>query len=192
MVMLFKFVGLDTNMLLHPGMSIDKNEEKQLSQNCVKKLKDKFQKIFFDYLNKRGDYITSHNKLNLYCKIKKNFGFDKYLHLNNAKGRRSLSKIIISNHKLPIEVGRTDGTPKEKRFCKLCDDNKIGDESHVLFSNISLLNLRKKLISNLKEKNRDIEKLYFQSLFVYLVSCNDNDCNILLMKYVIDTLQIAK
>ena len=44
MVMLFKFVGLDTNMLLHPGMSIDTNVEKQFSQNCVKKLKDKFQK----------------------------------------------------------------------------------------------------------------------------------------------------
>ena len=71
------------------------------------------------------------------------------------KGRRSLTKIRISNHKLTIEEGRTDGTPKEKHLCKLCDDNKIGDESHVLFfcSNISLLNLRKKLISKLKEKN---------------------------------------
>ena len=60
------------------------------------------------------------------------------------------------------------------------------------YINISLLNLRKKLILNLKEKNRDIEKLNFQSLFVCLVSCNDNDCNILFMKYVIDMLQIAK
>ena len=104
------------------------------------------------------------------------------------KAEYLLTKIRISNHKLPIEVGRTDGTPNEKRFCK------IGDKPHVLFfcSNISLLNLRKKLISNLKETKRDIEKLYFQSLFVYLVSCNDNDCNILFMKYVIDTLQIAK
>ena len=39
MVMLFKFVGLDTNMLLHPGISIDKNVEKQFSQICVKKIK---------------------------------------------------------------------------------------------------------------------------------------------------------
>ena len=44
--------------------------------------------------------------------MKKKFGFEKYLHLNNAKGRRSLTKVRISNHKLPIEVGRTDGTPK--------------------------------------------------------------------------------
>ena len=84
--------------------------------------------------------------------------------------------------------------PKENRFCKLFDENKIYDESHVLFFcfNISLLNLINKLLSNLKEKNRDIEKLNFQSLFVYLVSCNDNDCIILFMKYVIGTLQIAK
>ena len=58
----------------------------------------------------------------------------------------------------------------------------IGDDSHVLFfcSNISILHLRKNLISNLKEKNRDIEKAQFS--FVYLVSCYDNDCNVLLMK----------
>ena len=36
MVMLFTFVGLDNNMLVHPGMSIDKNVEKQFSQICVR------------------------------------------------------------------------------------------------------------------------------------------------------------
>ena len=36
------------------------------------------------------------------------------------------------------------------------------------------------LLSNLKEINRDIYKLNFQSPFVYLVLCyNDNDCIIL-------------
>ena len=44
MVMLFQFIGLDSNMLQHPGISIDKNVEKQFSQICEKKLKDKFPK----------------------------------------------------------------------------------------------------------------------------------------------------
>ena len=50
--MLFKFVGLDTNMLLHPGMSIDKNVEKTFSQICAKTIKDKFQQLFIDYIKK--------------------------------------------------------------------------------------------------------------------------------------------
>ena len=56
MVMLFQFVGLDTNMELHPGNYIDKNVEKQFTQIYVKKFKDKFQ-LFFNLLNKRGDHI---------------------------------------------------------------------------------------------------------------------------------------
>ena len=44
MVMLFKLDGLDTTMLLHPGMSIDnKSWNTIFSKLCGKNLKDKFQ-----------------------------------------------------------------------------------------------------------------------------------------------------
>ena len=51
----------------------------------------------------------------------------------------NLSQIQISNNKtgisahfLPIETGRYEGTPREKRVCPLCFSRSIGDEQHYL------------------------------------------------------------
>ena len=39
-----------------------------------------------------------------------------------------------ANHKLPIEIGRWDGTIFENRKCNLCQSEVIGYEKHYLFS----------------------------------------------------------
>ena len=39
----------------------------------------------------------------------------------------------ISNHRLPIELGRYNEIVRKDRLCTLCQSNDIGDEYHYLF-----------------------------------------------------------
>jgi hypothetical protein len=43
-----------------------------------------------------------------------------------------LCKFHISAHKLNIEVGRHNKTPRNERFCKKCNTSEIEDEMHFL------------------------------------------------------------
>ena len=45
----------------------------------------------------------------------------------------------------PVESGRWDKTPREKRRCPLCFSNDIGDEKHYIFhcTNPNLVEIRK-------------------------------------------------
>ena len=42
-------------------------------------------------------------------------------------------KFRCNNHKLPIEVERKQGIPRDKRICKKSEMNAIGDEFHLIF-----------------------------------------------------------
>jgi len=44
--------------------------------------------------------------------------------------RKALVKFRLSDHKLMIETGRYDKTPRDKRLSPVCDFNKIEDEIH--------------------------------------------------------------
>ena len=41
-----------------------------------------------------------------------------------------MCKLRISAHKLNIEVGRYNKTPRNERFCKKCNTREIEDEMH--------------------------------------------------------------
>ena len=43
-----------------------------------------------------------------------------------------MCKLRISAHKLNIEVGRYNKTPRNERFCKKCNTGEIEDEMHFL------------------------------------------------------------
>ena len=43
-----------------------------------------------------------------------------------------MCKLRISAHKLNIEVGRCNKTPRNERFCKKCKTGEIEDEMHFL------------------------------------------------------------
>jgi hypothetical protein len=43
-----------------------------------------------------------------------------------------LCKLRISAHKLKIEVGHYNKTPRNERFCKKCNTDEIEDEMHFL------------------------------------------------------------
>lgn len=54
----------------------------------------------------------------------------------------------LSNRRIPKITGRYKGLERNKRFCKSCNDNCLGDEAHVLFEykNRSFIDNRNKYL----------------------------------------------
>ena len=73
----------------------------------------------------------------------------------------------------------------------MCSDEKVGDEAHILLSctNNKLKSLRETFIICLKQIIQEVGKLNDESLFIYLLSCNDASCNELFIKYVENVLK---
>ncbi|MCG8033764.1 MAG: reverse transcriptase family protein [Candidatus Thiodiazotropha taylori] len=68
----------------------------------------------------------------IYFNFKQNFGLEKYFTAMPRKFDILFFKVRTSNHKLPIETGRWDGTEIHDRKCNLCTLNDIGDEFHYV------------------------------------------------------------
>ena len=74
------------------------------------------------------------------------FREEKYIHeVKYYKYRSAITKFRISAHTFPVESGRWDKTPCEKRMCPLCFSNDIGNEKHYIFhcTNPKLVEIRK-------------------------------------------------
>ena len=76
---------------------------------------------------------TESARLNVYKAINKNFCTAKHLHLPFHL-RKAVSKIRCSSHSLEIEKGRHNGTPREERICKNCQNGTIENEEHFLIN----------------------------------------------------------
>ena len=77
--------------------------------------------------------INNSQRLLSYSMIKHNFQFEEYLDkIINSKYRKALTRFRISAHKLRIETGRHDNTPRENRICEQCNTNTIENEYHFL------------------------------------------------------------
>ena len=65
-------------------------------------------------------------KLEFYRSFKNEYVTSSYLELTSrVSDRRTLTKLRISNHKLMIELGRYNNTPRENRLCPVCDCNTV-------------------------------------------------------------------
>ena len=111
----------------------------QFNENVLQKKPSPFKKTvkailkrkyLSDWINKREMYCNG--KLDVYTKLKNNFGLEKYLLLLPFEQRRKLSKLRTSSHKLQVERGRYVGTPREQRICKKCPSLEVEDEYHLL------------------------------------------------------------
>ena len=71
-----------------------------------------------------------------------------------------ITQLRTSNLRLPMEVGRWYGIPKENRHCTLCLKN-IGDEFHVLFKceNDVISDFRNNFIPSYYCKNPNVQKM---------------------------------
>jgi hypothetical protein len=106
----------------------DYNEIQYQLSNLKKNLHIRYKNIW----NQERQLYMQNSKLELYTKCKEEFGFSEYLTVvKNPKHRIALAKMRLSAHRLPIETGRYDNTPRVDRLCPLgC--NLIGDEAHYL------------------------------------------------------------
>ncbi len=71
----------------------------------------------------------------VYVHLKRNFKMEKYLICLNKNQPIAICKFRTNNTHLPKVTGRYKKTKVErnKRFCTLCNENKLGDEYHILF-----------------------------------------------------------
>ena len=69
------------------------------------------------WYSKRNEY--SQGKLRLYTYLKVRPSFEQYLNLGNPKLRQSITRLRISAHKFPIEIGCFENKAPVKRICPL-------------------------------------------------------------------------
>jgi hypothetical protein len=87
------------------------------------------------------------SQLNDVCRIKNYWGFENYLLAMSQAQRIILCKFRCTiNHKLPIQLGRYNNTPREERICTKCNLEPIGDEIHHVLICPFYANLRENYI----------------------------------------------
>jgi len=74
--------------------------------------------------------------------------FEHYIKILSPKFRNILIKIRTTNHRLPTETGRWDGTPRYKRTCNLCNYDLLADEYHYLLKCQIFSNAKKIYLPN--------------------------------------------
>lgn len=72
--------------------------------------------------------------LNLFDKVKLNFGYEKYLDILYPDLRVYLTRIRLSAHSLAIQTGRygRNRVPRAERYCIYCNTHDIEDEFHFI------------------------------------------------------------
>jgi len=96
-----------------------------LRANISLKLRDQYKQNWHDAL-------SNSTKCSNYMIFKSEWKFENYLNLLPFKLRKYYCSLRISNHKLPVELGRHQGIYLNDRLCKLCNQNEVGDEYHYL------------------------------------------------------------
>ena len=118
---------LERNGMLNLYLNDGSNQTSPIYQKVFQRLSDIFHQNSFELIRKEE------SKLRFYAIFKKNIGLEKYLlEIMNPSVRTYVTKFRLSNHRLMIEVGRHQNTPKENRFCPFCP-GEIENEMHMLF-----------------------------------------------------------
>ena len=124
-------------------------------------------------------------------KFKTNLNFEEYLSdISNIKHRQAVTKLRISSHRLPVESGRYNNIPFDKRTCKLCNLNEVGNEQYYLMqcSNTLLKEIRYSFIQKLHQINSSFSLFNDQDLFLYIISMKDKSITKLVAKFCYDIL----
>ena len=125
----------------------------QLSTNILKSLECQFFQNAISEINQQ-------NKLHFFKGIVQSLKPAPYLTVLDSREERSLfSNLRLGTLKLEIETGRHTKLESDKRFCKLCNLNKIGNECHFLFDCPSLAETRKQPLENIYKIHPNISCL---------------------------------
>ena len=160
--------------ILGKNLDFDKLPVKTVNREVKqvkKQLQETYVREFFKVINCNDGFPS---KFREYRKVKKVYNMENYLKLNEVN-RNFISKIRLSCHHFPIEIGRWKKIDKTKRFCFYCNTTDIGDECHVLFHCTSqqLVAERHIFVNKLKEKNDQFCKLDNDFLYLYTLLGHD-------------------
>jgi hypothetical protein len=83
-----------------------------------------------------------------------------------------LCRFRITNHRLPVEVGRWKTIIRENKFCHLCSRRELGDEYHYIFECTEFINERKLYFDFVHINRHNIIKYnnLMSSKFIYTLS----------------------
>lgn len=114
--------------------------------------------------------LRNSSKASCYALFKSEHQLEKYFTMDiDAATAKSLCRFRLSNHYLPIEIGRWGSISRQSRFCPLCTANVIGNETHYILDCQFFEQERAKLIPtfilNYSTGDRDLAmKILFQSV----------------------------
>ena len=130
------------------------------------------------FLQNTTSEINEQSKLHLFREVTHTPKPARYLSsLTNRNERSLFSKLRLGTLKLEVETGRHEKPKidKSKRFCKLCNLNKIGNECHFLFDCPSLRGTRKPLLENITNSHHHLTHLSSVEKAKYLFFNNHID-----------------
>jgi hypothetical protein len=165
---------------------------KKFATNIIKEWKDWYIRNIFEKI-KHTAITNKTSKLRTFFKLKHKFEYEKYLNTNNLKNRKNVSKLRLSDHKLPIERGRYLNIPVNDRLCTLCADNTVGDEFHMLMTckHAGLSQLRKQFQLDVLKIVPQITHLSLLSQFIYVFSLTDMDIMNTSVRFVSNCMSIC-
>ena len=120
------------------------------------------------YLQGWDAEVNSNRRCIAYRIFKDKFVFEPYLSTSNFLERRALSKFRSGNHTLPVTKGRymVGGGGIDVKY-KLCNNNDICDEFHVLFVCKHFTEQRNKYLKKYYRVKPSTFKMY--SLFIVAI-----------------------
>ena len=88
---------------------------------------------FVEYFFNLLWWKANDSKLRIYLQFKNNYIKEVYLdYIQSSSLRKAVTKLRISDHSLPIKLGRRKNTSIKNIICNKCKINKIGNEYHFI------------------------------------------------------------
>ena len=107
-------------------------------------LKASKQKLIDIFIQNWTTQVQSASESSIYKLYKANFEQSNYMSRLSPFFCKTFLRFRTRNHRLPIEVGRWSGIPRNQRLCSFC--NELGDEFHYLMSCKHFESERKKYV----------------------------------------------
>ena len=122
--------------------------------------------------------IHHSKKLQFYSLFNHDHKISSYLDLiRNSANRRDLVKIHMNNHKLMIETGRYNQTPRNDRFYPIFNSGIIEDEFHFLFHCPKYSVPREKFYNQIQQNFADFNQLSYTELIIKLMNSQNFSVN---------------
>ena len=152
------------------------------------RLSDEFHQNAFETIRSVG------SKLRTYALFKNKIGIENYLlQINNRYLRKYMTRFRLSNHRLMIEIGRHQNTPKECRFCPFCR-NLVETEAHFLLECPVYESLRSRMLEPIYSNKPYLLFYTNEEKFQHLLSMSENNniCQFLSKAFELREFLISK